>query len=265
VQRSVTGTVIGREVAVALDGMASTARKSQQSVAVLFEAASADAEAVAKADEALRRSVQVTQENLAAGEAVTSAAAILRSQEMQEHLAIEEIRRLINSGVDSRPAPATGSSENDEPDSSTNSPLRSALRFDPVAMGTGVDSIDNQHRKLIDAINQLELSIVAGHGREEMEPLLDFLGSYVVEHFSFEEGIMTERHCSIAQKNVEAHRKLLQKYTEWRADYDRGEGSNEQVQALHRFLTEWLVGHICGIDTCLKTCRKPSGHRLAAT
>ena len=253
VQRSVAGAAIGREVGAALNGMASTARKSQQSVAALFQAANADADAVAKADEALRRSAQVTQENVAAGEAVTSAAVVLRSQETKEHAAIEEIRRLINSGAVSNTALHSESVE-----SHASNSAKSGLRFDPVTMGTSVESIDNQHRKLIDAINQLEQSVIAGHGQEEITPLLDFLGNYVAEHFAYEEKLMAERHCPTANKNVIAHRKLVQKYTEWREEYEQGDGSAEKILELHRFLTEWLVGHICAIDTCLKMCRNPS-------
>jgi hemerythrin-like metal-binding protein len=257
VQRSVAGTAIGREVGTALDGMATTARASQQHVAALSEAASADSEAVVKAEEALQRSVQVTQANVATGEAVTSAAAVLRSQETQEHAAIEEIRRLINGNTARSSAQSLDETdENSTPGS--NSVIPNGLRFNPETMGTGFGNIDNQHKKLIGAINQLERSLLAGHSREQLEPLLDFLGNYVAEHFSLEEKLMAEHHCPTASKNIEAHRKLVQKYTEWRANYDTSDGSFEQIQILHRFLTEWLVGHICAIDTCLKTCRQPT-------
>lgn len=255
VQRSVAGTVTGQEVGTALKGMAASARESQQRVAALSEASRADAEAVAKAEEALGRSSGISTENVAVGEEVTAAVAVLRTQETKEHAAIEEIRRLINPA-----AVAAAETSGPEAEQYDKSKRTSGLQFDPVSMGTSVGSIDDQHRKLIDAINQIERAVVAGHGPEEIRPMLDFLGNYVVNHFAHEERIMEEVKCPTAKRNIEAHRKLVGKYTQWREDYERN-ATTEKVLELNRFLTQWLVGHICGIDSCLKTCRAPTSQR----
>jgi hemerythrin-like metal-binding protein len=260
VQRSVAGTETGREVFAALEGMAASARQSQERVAALAEAAIADAEAVHTAEAAMERSSRISQDNVAAGEAVTAAAAVLRTQETKEHGAIEDIRRLINSGQTtltgrrlSEPSPTSNEVIQNEDVPKARS-ASTGLVFDPVTMGTGVESIDEQHQQLIDAINDLEKAVIEGYGDEKIRPLLDFLGDYVAKHFAHEEKIMAEAHCPTAQRNLDAHQKLVQRYTSWLQSYERAP-SAEKILDLHRFLTQWLVSHICGVDSCLKTCR----------
>jgi hemerythrin len=69
---------------------------------------------------------------------------------------------------------------------------------------------------------------------------------------------METRKCSAAKKNIEAHRALVEKYTEWRKAYEAGGSKTAMVGELHEFLSNWIVGHICRVDTCLRDCRK--GH-----
>ena len=68
-----------------------------------------------------------------------------------------------------------------------------------------------------------------GKGREEIDKMLDFMGEYVVDHFSHEEGVMIKHRCSVSGKNKRAHENLLQKYTTWRKDYDASGASLAMV------------------------------------
>jgi hemerythrin-like metal-binding protein len=123
-------------------------------------------------------------------------------------------------------------------------------------MGTGVESVDQQHRELIDVINRVERAASSGASASELKPELDFLGDYVVRHFQHEEGVMETHRCAASRKNKEAHRKLVEAYIQWRKDYEMKGSPNSMVIELHQFLTKWLIGHICGVDGCLKDCRK---------
>lgn len=126
--------------------------------------------------------------------------------------------------------------------------------FDPATMTTGVESVDTEHRKLIDMVNQLDDACARGAGKQEVEKMLDFLSDYVVKHFSSEESHMHRLGCSSEEQNKKAHKALLDKYTEWRNAYNTKGASLSMVGELSAILKQWLVGHICKIDTCLRTC-----------
>lgn len=51
-----------------------------------------------------------------------------------------------------------------------------------LAVGHGL--IDVQHRELFQRYNSLLQACKEGHGREELEPALDFLAEYVTKHFA---------------------------------------------------------------------------------
>ena len=240
VHHSEIGVQTGREVGVALADMAQRAQQSQTRVAELDEASRREVQAVGAASVALRRAMEITRENEATGESVNAAAAVLRAEEVKERGAIQIIQQLITGGV-------VAEETTREEDS---------LRFDPATMGTGVESVDQQHRELIDVINRVGRAASSGASASELKPELDFMGDYVVRHFQHEEGVMETHRCAAAQKNKDAHRKLVEAYTQWRKDYEQKGSPPGMVIELHQFLTKWLIGHICGVDGCLKDCRK---------
>jgi len=240
VRRSTAGADTGHAVSEALTGMAKIAQESQSRVSALVEASQRETAAVETVGAALNRAIEITRENEATGESVNAAASVLRAEEAKERCAILGIQHLIAGNT-----AEVGVIE-----------TKNELRFDPLTMGTGVETIDQQHRELIDVINRVERAATAGHSAEELKPQLDFLANYVIKHFQHEEGVMETHRCPASRKNKDAHRKLVEAYTTWRADYEAKGCPSSMVVELHQFLTKWLIGHICGIDGCLKNCRK---------
>lgn len=57
---------------------------------------------------------------------------------------------------------------------------------------TGHTMIDSEHRQLFQAVNQLLDACAQGKGRSQLEPTLDFLGSYVNQHFGDEERLQIQ-------------------------------------------------------------------------
>lgn len=135
------------------------------------------------------------------------------------------------------------------------------LVFDPATMSTGDNTIDQQHKALIDGLNRLDRACRDGRGKHEIDGMLDFLGKYVVEHFSHEEGVMTRHKCPVSARNQQAHQALVRKYTQWRKEYDNGGASLQMVAELNKFLRSWLVEHILGTDSCLRECIQKIGIR----
>lgn len=228
IQGTAEGAKLGQEVARRIGGVAEAAGRTRERLGGLIQVAAEEEGVAGGAQAALKESLQAAADTESATDMVNEAAARLRSNELGAGTA-------------------------------------GGLRFDPVTMGTGVETVDDQHRQLINRINELERAVAAGAEPEAIAGALDFLAGYVVEHFGHEEAVMEKHRCPATAKNLAAHRHLLKTYTEWRADYEASGRPPAKVKELHAFLTKWLVGHICGVDGCLKTCRRAAQVRAAAS
>jgi len=110
----------------------------------------------------------------------------------------------------------------------------------------GIREIDDQHRKLLDIINELHGAIRAGLGREALSGVLDDMVRYAYSHFSTEEHYMERYEYPGQEAHVKEHQTFLE---ETEAIQDRLSG-REQVLSLEVlvFLKDWLTRHILVID-----------------
>jgi hemerythrin len=114
------------------------------------------------------------------------------------------------------------------------------------ALSVNIKEIDDQHKKLVDLINQLHAAMLKGEGKIVVGPILSELTAYTVYHFKTEEGYM-ER---FAYPNTQAHRlehqRFVKKVGEFKAAYDAGSiGLSNEVM---HFLADWLKDHILVTD-----------------
>ncbi len=114
-------------------------------------------------------------------------------------------------------------------------------RFD-----TGVPLIDEQHRGLLDLINELDDKLVHLSrflsGRREMLEIIGRLAEYADVHFEDEEGIMAR--CGYPK--LEEHRREHDRFRDLirRLESQYAEGDTQVPEAALDFLTAWLVDHI---------------------
>lgn len=208
-----------------------------------FDVVAQEIRAIAETcDASSRQTLALTQE---ANRVNDEAVRIVRDieQQLQDVMRQQEIVAEVLVGVSTRGAAADAEEV----------PEEELLRFDPATMGTGVESVDAQHRTLIDMLNALHRACLEGHGKEQMTTMLDFMGAYAVEHFSHEEQVMAERRCPAAGRNREAHQQLLATYQQWRQRYDAEGAVLSLVMELRDILHKWLVGHICKVDCELRS------------
>jgi len=128
------------------------------------------------------------------------------------------------------------------------------ISWDEPSMSTGVDSIDSQHKILIQRINELHSACLAGTAKDELVEMLGFLGEYAQSHFKHEEGIMDQHQCPVRGKNKAAHVQFLRDYESLVEIVKRDGASTTAVIQLKEMLGNWLKNHICSIDTNLRTC-----------
>ncbi len=132
----------------------------------------------------------------------------------------------------------------------------SAEKFETFAWNdkfrTGIETVDSQHRKLVDLINRLGAICMHQAGTEELGGILTELANYTVYHFDTEEQLMRERHVSAAHQ--EAHLKAHQHFTAQvgvaaQILLRATDVTQQLVVPLLEYLTRWLVHHILGQDT----------------
>ena len=111
---------------------------------------------------------------------------------------------------------------------------------------TGIVVLDNEHRKLVEVINQLYESIRDKHGEEVLEEILTMLETYTIDHFQHEEKLMTEYHFSGLEEHQKLHRELIASLQDMKARADSG--TEELAQELLNFLRTWLLKHILAVD-----------------
>ena len=120
---------------------------------------------------------------------------------------------------------------------------------------TGVDKIDDQHKKLFDQVNKLGKMLDSGVlSGPEVDQFVDFLGSYVTSHFSFEELCMRNMNCPVLEENKTAHKRFLDFFGSFKAKYDKDGSSRAILEKLHKSSSTWLVNHICKVDVNLRHC-----------
>lgn len=120
------------------------------------------------------------------------------------------------------------------------------------ALCTGNRAIDNQHKYLIDIINDLADAIETGKTAQSLKKIVNLLQYYTEWHFCKEEDCMNRLKCPVAARNKDAHAQFIEAFLGFRGELDAGGDSLEIATRMYKTLTAWLVQHIQGIDSNLR-------------
>jgi len=115
---------------------------------------------------------------------------------------------------------------------------------------TGLIEVDDQHRRLVELVNQLGEDANSG-SPEKIDQTISALADYTVYHFQCEEAIMANDGVATAHadRHKETHRRFVAQVVEWIGR--RKSGESISLQQLLEFLANWLVFHILGDDQSL--------------
>ncbi|EGB14112.1 hemerythrin-like metal-binding protein [Pseudodesulfovibrio mercurii] len=110
-------------------------------------------------------------------------------------------------------------------------------------MSLDMDELDEQHRELIDLINEA-FDAIQRNDERCMAPLIDKMRDYAVVHFEAEEAIL--RSCGYPESEVHAgqHRVFEEKVEEFR----RNLAAQANLSQVFIFLSRWLTSHIMHED-----------------
>ena len=110
----------------------------------------------------------------------------------------------------------------------------------------GVASMNEDHREILDAMNEIFDAYEAGKEGDAINRLVSRLGAVCTQHFADEENFMEEVGYPGLKSHKIIHKKLLEDFSGHAAAIEAAGGkANDDFFS---FLRRWLVAHIKGID-----------------
>ncbi|MEI8395430.1 MAG: bacteriohemerythrin [Rhodospirillaceae bacterium] len=110
-------------------------------------------------------------------------------------------------------------------------------------MSVGVESLDADHRRMFDMLNELFDTVAEGTESVLLPSLFDRLVDYTLNHFTREEGLMERGGFPDLKNHKEEHALLTARVFELRGRFLGGSVKNLNLELLVLFKT-WLTSHI---------------------
>ncbi len=122
--------------------------------------------------------------------------------------------------------------------------------WDPL-MTTGVARMDEDHKALMEKLNELGQAMRRGRGRDSMGELLAFLEGYVKEHFGFEEQLMKASGYPGYEDHRQKHDAFRQGLAKRAEAFARTPDDHALIVEIHGWLMAWLRDHALYTDVKL--------------
>lgn len=110
----------------------------------------------------------------------------------------------------------------------------------------GIDSIDQQHKRLVDIINELYDGMKQGKGQQVLNRTFTELASYTQTHFKYEEDVFDKYGYMRSMSHKKEHTELLKQVALYAEQYQNGKIM--MSMEVMDFLKNWLLNHILVID-----------------
>lgn len=105
---------------------------------------------------------------------------------------------------------------------------------------TGIDVIDDQHRRILDFINEID-EISSTTDRERVKQILNNIIDYTQSHFTFEESLQEEAGYKYRVPHKRVHDLFIKRIESYRDRFAEGHSIENE---LHEVLSKWLINHI---------------------
>lgn len=114
-------------------------------------------------------------------------------------------------------------------------------------LSVGVELFDNDHKKLVQMLNDLYDLLAGERGPDTLGEVLDGLVEYIQVHFKHEEDYFYRTGYPQADTHCHEHANMVLWVGEIRKRYYEGQVFGLSLSALS-FLRDWLFDHIMGSD-----------------
>jgi len=127
---------------------------------------------------------------------------------------------------------------------------------------TGITEIDQDHKGLVNLINDLYEAMQDGSGGALLLPIFSALKHYTETHFAKEESHMVECDVPDQDSHFQEHKLMVEKLADLERRHRKGEAAIS-LQTL-TFLRDWLKNHICAVDRAMAAQLKNKGMNQGA-
>jgi len=115
-----------------------------------------------------------------------------------------------------------------------------------------ISSIDNQHKKIVDMIFNVQRSLIEGTSVKLLQKQIKEMVSFTISHLEYEESIFSKINYSHTDVHIQEHDLLRKKATKFQNTLDDKEKSkrdkHKMTIEIMNFFTSWFVGHIIEAD-----------------
>ena len=108
----------------------------------------------------------------------------------------------------------------------------------------GFQEIDNQHKKLVEAIDNLSAACAQGQGRAALEKTLMFVVHYTKQHFTEEEKIAERYNYPFLSEHKRLHAEFVSAVLKLVIDFNENGPSIALMSRINKTLVDWLIIHI---------------------
>lgn len=113
-------------------------------------------------------------------------------------------------------------------------------------LSVNIAIFDEQHKKLIDTMNELDQALRKGEGKAALDPVLDKLVEYALVHFAAEESLMEQHEFPGLSTHRAQHEEFRRRLAEYLEAHKAGK-PGVPVSLLF-FMQEWLKNHLAKTD-----------------
>ena len=125
------------------------------------------------------------------------------------------------------------------------------------SLSVNVAEIDEQHKKIVDHLNNLNDAMMERKGKEVMENILEGLLEYAATHFATEEKYFDKYNYLKTVSHKKEHTNFVTNILEFKKGFD--DGKLTLSMDVMFFLKDWLAKHISGSDKGYTKCFNENG------
>jgi len=127
------------------------------------------------------------------------------------------------------------------------------LKWDDEKMGLGIKKIDEQHKELLNIINQLSYSINKNSQKKDILTIIDKIIDYVEYHFNMEEKLFDQFQYEESQKHKNDHIQFSKKFAAIKNKITTDKAylnmsAIDIAEDIFIYMINWFINHITGSD-----------------
>ncbi len=112
---------------------------------------------------------------------------------------------------------------------------------------TGVESVDAQHKELIERAARLETALI-NNDNQEVSSMISFLEYYIIKHFSDEEILMKKYNYPDYNLQKKAHELFVESFSKIKKEFETTGITTSLSLSLKANINDWLIRHINTMD-----------------